>query len=315
MFFDDKISDAKAKADYHRTRDQMATLLQDANNMVIKTLEMLQDRPIAKNHAAAFLLARHLIEMMDGVGVLLSSGCAEAAKPLLRSALEAAMSMLYVVKEDSDRRNLALQLSDAHKRIKLYLRYDKNSEQGKAFDREMAGDTMWTAMKPQRHDFPQLIKNLEKIFVRPQFVPIEAEWKRLKALKKGDPYWYSFFSTLGNIKDLAKAVNMRGEYEFLYRQWSESVHGGNAMLQVKRVGEAKPDAEGNTPSAMVPLRNPEAMQTCVLVGVALCLKVGLGLVTKYAPDQLDSFRAKYIQDIQGRYLGLMDAGKLINVNW
>ena len=158
MIFDDQIVDPIAKAEYQRQRSEFAAVLHDANNLVISAFDMLKT-PRTQNgaevHAAALLLTRHVIEMVDGVGVLVGKGCAEPCKNLLRGALEAALGVLYIIERDSARRNLAYQLGHAHKRIKLYSKYDKNTLQGRAFDAEMKDDEFWQTMKPPPADVQQ----------------------------------------------------------------------------------------------------------------------------------------------------------------
>ena len=46
-------------------------------------------------HSAIILLTRHVIEYVDGVAILISQGGSQPCLPLLRSALEATMGVMY----------------------------------------------------------------------------------------------------------------------------------------------------------------------------------------------------------------------------
>jgi hypothetical protein len=54
----------------------------------------------------AFTLYLHMIEMTDGIEVLMSQACCEPAVPLLRSSFEASMSLRYMLQEDYENRSL-----------------------------------------------------------------------------------------------------------------------------------------------------------------------------------------------------------------
>jgi len=114
MIFDESISSPDARLVYERRRSELARVIHDANQLVIEVFNVLKTQPNKEpqhNHVAVLLLTRHAMEMVDGVGVLVEKGCAEPCKNLLRSALEAALGVLYIIEGDSARRNLAYQLA------------------------------------------------------------------------------------------------------------------------------------------------------------------------------------------------------------
>jgi len=327
MIFDDTIEKPEDKANYHAQLEGFAAVLHNANKLVMDVFDIIKNLPnqtAQQNHVASLLLARHVIEMTDGIEVLVAKGCAEPCKALLRSSLEAAMGALYIMEADSDRRNMAYQVAHAHKRIKLYLKYDKNTPQGKTFDCEMAGDMFWQTAKP-KYDFPKMIATLESMFKRPEFSPIEAEWQAMKRpgpktctisgcpkkrKKKDDPQWYALFGGPTNVRELAKELHMRGEYEFLYRHWSETIHAGGVMTQIKGV-----NIGGKQMTIILPLRNPEHLQVCVMIAVTLCLKIGHAIVRKYAPAELKAFAEKYVDKVQKPFMTLTNGGQFITMPW
>lgn len=314
MIFDDEISDPTAKAKYFRDRSDLARLVHDSNNLLIGVFQLLKNRPVRPNDdlAAPILLTRHVMEMIDGVGVLAEKGCAEPCKNLLRSALEALLGVVYITKADSARRSIAYQLVHAHKQIKLYLKYDKTTPQGVAFDKAMTGDPFWHLTIPQ-WDFPKLIQNLEHLLKRPEFAPVEAEWQALKKKhpkRKDDPHWYSLFDGPGNVRELAAAMDMRGYYEMFYRYWSEGIHAGSAMMQAKPIKIAGVDK-----TIILPLRNPKELQSCATIAISFCLMAANSMLEKYAPDQAAEFGARYVNDIQSRYTALANEGPLYGLPW
>src|SRR5689334_11860614 len=56
---------------------------------------------------APFILYRHTIELIDGIDVLVRSSCVDASVPVLRAALEASLSLDYIMRADYVRRSLS----------------------------------------------------------------------------------------------------------------------------------------------------------------------------------------------------------------
>jgi len=204
-------------------------------------------------------------------------------------------------------------LAHAHKRIKLYLKYDKSTPQGKAFDAEMKGDDFWDTMKHPPMHFPKMVKNLESMLRRPEFVPVEKEWQALRnrnPKKKEDPHWFSLFGGPTSVRALATHLNKRGYYEFLYRYWSDAIHAGSVMTQLKpiKIGE-------RLHPIILPLRNPSELVTCGSVAIGFCLMVGHAVVEKYIPSHMTRFASRYAAEVQRRYMALSQAGPLIDLPW
>jgi hypothetical protein len=86
---------------------------------------------------AILALYRHIIEMTDGIEVLVSQSCAIPAIPLSRSSFEASLSMEYILEKDAEyiRRSLAWLVGYVHKRLDMYERFDPSTSKGQEFKR------------------------------------------------------------------------------------------------------------------------------------------------------------------------------------
>jgi hypothetical protein len=196
------------------------------------------------------LLVRHVIESVDGVAILVSGSGSHPCQPLLRSALEAVLGVLYILEKDTKQRGLAYQVAHAHKKIKLYDRLDPTTQAGKQLRKVLHGDPMEGFFSALPFlNYPKMIANLQDMLVKPGFQPIEGLWQRIKALNnKRDPEWYSLSGGPKNVREVAVHLRMTGMYEFLYRFWSESVHAGMAMEAIGRNGGA---------TVILPVRHPD----------------------------------------------------------
>ena len=271
-------------------------------------------------HSAPVLLTRHVIESLDAVSVLVAQGCSHPCQAPLRSALEATLGVLYILRADTERRAFAYQVAHAHRRIKLYDKGDPTTDAGKEWRKVLstdpAGDIL-SLLPPI--DYKKAIANLRSMLAKPQFVPIEAEGqllreynvdpvdptKRTKKKRKSDPEWYALFGGPSNVRDLAIQVGHPAMYEFLYRQWSNAVHAGSALDAVGRKG---------TESVIRPVRHPEILQTCVVLAATFGLLLTRTVLGFYAPEALPDFSTHYKDTIQQRQQELMTK-QVFNAPW
>jgi len=72
-------------------------------------------------HKPALALYRHVLEMTDSIQVLIADSCAESTVILpSRSALEAAISLIYLLDKDYEHRSLVWSYHNLRKTKKLY---------------------------------------------------------------------------------------------------------------------------------------------------------------------------------------------------
>lgn len=137
---------------------------------------------------AAFILYRHIIELTDGVEVLLASSCVPPAIPLLRSSLESGLGLEYILAapspEEFNRRARSWLCVYIHKRLDLYDLIEP--------DREVPRKRRKGEGPRGRIKAGEAKASLAKALTRPDMAPIEQEYQRISARRK-DPAWYSFF--------------------------------------------------------------------------------------------------------------------------
>jgi hypothetical protein len=310
MFFPEML---KSEADRQRF-DQMCAAFADhfheCNRCLVLAWDIVQEAaaPTTEEyHTPILMLVRHVIESLDGVSILVAKGGSHPCQPLLRSALEAVLGVLYILEKDTKQRALAYQVAHAHKKIKLYDRLDHTTQAGMELRKLLEGDLMEGFFNALPFlNYPKMIANLQAMLVKPDFQPIEAEWQRMKALnKKRDPEWYSLFGGPKNVRELAVHLGMAGMYEFLYRFWSESVHAGMAM-------EAIGTKSGVT--VIRPIRHPEQLQSAVQHAAAFALLLAKRLVEVYAPAKWPQLQAQYKEKVSKRAEEL-SSGPIIRASW
>ncbi len=91
---------------------------------------------------AVLTLYLHIIEVIDGVEVLISQACATPAIPLVRSAFEALLALEYILERNYVKRSLSWLAIYAHNRIRSYELLEPATERGKQFQRMKLADNL-----------------------------------------------------------------------------------------------------------------------------------------------------------------------------
>jgi hypothetical protein len=134
-----------AVAESQRVIQIASPLLQEMVNFGSNALVRVATSTSAKENEdlAVLFLYRHIIEMTDGIEVLLSQSCVNPAIPLLRSSFEALISMEYIVENEDDYvdRSLAWLCIYIYDRLKMYESLDFTTERGGIFKQQLEQDS------------------------------------------------------------------------------------------------------------------------------------------------------------------------------
>jgi hypothetical protein len=221
-------------------------------------------------HLAPFILYRQIIEMADGIEVLISNSCSEATLPLLRSMLEALLSLDYMLKEDYKTRSLSWLCSYVHKRIEDYERVDPTTDRGKELRKTLEreggyGETGFSSSKNIKELQGQLAGGLRRIN------------EEYKGQKNKRPHWYSLFGGPANLRDLAHQVSKEGYYDLLYRDWSSVTHATDLSRFLTKTSGGG--------GGFHPLRYPENLKNYTWLAISfLCIAMGM-MIQKFRPGE------------------------------
>lgn len=308
MYFRDLLASPDECAGYEELLSKLSEFVRDCVTFLIDAFEVAQagsTKEQCYSHATVLMLTRHVIESIDGVSVLVERGCAENCGPLLRSALEGQLGVLYILEADSKRRALAYQVAHVHRQIKMYRRYDPDDPLGQQLRAELAGDPMANVFDGIPADLPAMIANLEAMLSKAEFVPIENEWQATR--KNRDPEWFALFGGPRDVRSLALHLNLGAAYEGFYRRWSDVIHAGSSL---KHVGPS------DEPGAITirPIRHPDGLESACSTAAQICLNTARNLVQRYGLEQSERFRQTYSEKISPRYMEVSQT-KLIDAPW
>jgi hypothetical protein len=186
-------------------------------------------------HIALLALYRHILEMTDGIEVLVSESCPIPAIPLLRSSFEALLSIEYILEEDYTRRSLSWIVGHIHRRLDMYERCDPSTTKGAQFRKVHSQDKIACQVElPSPEEVAEPRASLLSLLDEPEFKPIEEE--RSSCDRK---IWYALFGGPRTLEKLAQHLRRGAQYDILYRQWSTMSHAQDLLPFLGKAGDGK----------------------------------------------------------------------------
>jgi hypothetical protein len=228
--------------------------------------------------------------MVDGVEVLIRDACSISTIPLLRSAFEAALSLEFILVDDSKylERSLSWFCAHIHRRIAWLEQMDPATTKGAEFKK--AWEDSFGVWNPSVPTAPS-VASQRAILVSPQLQPIEAEYQ---SQKKKNPNWYSLFGGPNDFRALTEDLNRAAEYDTLYRSWSTVVHA-NDPLSFMRADD------GGAPH-FTSIRFPDNLAKYAFFGATLLIRNTRMMLGKFRSGE--DIKRWYLQDVREMYNAL-----------
>lgn len=282
--------------------DLACPTLREVINRGTQIVEMSQ-RMTAKHEPSEdlpiLLSYLHILEMADGIEVLLSKSCVNPTQPLLRSLLEASLSLHYLLSADTKRRCFAWLIAYYRKRQSWYESMSANTARGRQLRKEMEDDSIKFPNKIPEQMLDERIANLEKLFRSKNFVDADKEYQ---ANSGGRREWYSLYGGPKNLRDLAKSLQKLWYYEQLYRRWSKVTHASDVERWVTRGAD--------NGAAFYPLRSPQELTFAASIAIGLILEATRAIAGHYFKLDI-GLRDWYVKEIQKRWKHL----RSLQVDW
>lgn len=225
----------------------------------------------AEFEAAAVLLYRELIEMLDAARVLIGEGVTHGTVPILRSMWEIDLQLAYLLEKDHVDRGLAYHVAAIRESIRRLKTWDPGTPQGKQFKLTWEDDL--TSPDPfPGVDLQSEIGVKEAILQKAKFAAVNAAFD---ALPRSTSPWYAVNGGPGNLIDLTKYLHRGRDYELYYRPFSKTAHGQNAIAGLLLLDDGR--------QAYRPLRHPhQLVDICTHLGL-IYLRATNGIIQTLAP--------------------------------
>ncbi len=277
----------------------MDTLIRQWADLIDHTVEygaqvfqwcLQASRPLPKDTPIPLILSlRHVLEMLDAISVLTRNMCAEPIKPLLRSLLESALHIEYLVQDrnEFERRALSYIIGTKRAHNEMVKIADPKTAKGKEFRAALKRDKLAPDFELTE---PPKATDLTRLVSKEHYRPIDAEWHRIRASRKGLIPWYALFDGPSNLRDLAYRVDLAAMYEIIYRYFADFAHGGQHLRNLSQTSSGK--------AAFLSLRHPKELQSLVLHSLTLTFHIYRTLLAFLDPEKLQPMSQWYSEIVE-----------------
>lgn len=188
----------------------------------------VEENKIYKENIVCQTFFKNILEIGDGISILIQQSSAENAKILLRSLVENIFYIEYLLEKNYENRAKAYLVATFHIEINLAAKLDKSIED---FRNKVLKDKHYNHIQFLEPMIPaNYVKDFDERLKQPIFIEAELEYQRTaRVMKKATPPWYALYNGPRNLDQLANHVRMNAQYELLYRFLSESVHSTNVI--------------------------------------------------------------------------------------
>lgn len=249
--------------------------LVDASLRAFRRCEMeAAEQGKANEDVAALVLFRQIIEMADGIEVLVANGCGTAAIPVIRSQFEASASLAYLLSDDAKyvERSLSWLVANTHSAISERETLEPGTPKGQKYEAIRAKEFGRPASGVQNTGIAAEISNLQNWLKTAQLAPIEAEYQRTKKGPSRFPEWFSLYDGPKNRRELAEAVGYGSMYHLMYGDWSGLGHA-NDLHRFLATVDGRP--------AFDAVRRPDELQKIAQYAALLLLRAHREMINKF----------------------------------
>jgi hypothetical protein len=285
------LSKAQAKPDIEVASPVLQELVNFASNALVRCATSTKGEE--NEDLAVLSLYRHIMEMTDGVEVLISQSCVTPAVPLIRSSFEALISMEYILQDDAYyvERSLAWLVDYVHQRLDLYESLDPSTSRGQESRRALNQDKTLKRIPALPQDtVSQAIGNLHNLLAKPQLAVIDRDLAQLGWPKK----WYRLYGGPNTIRELGQRVGRAAQYDFLYRHWSRVSHAHDFAPFIARTPDGQVAIRG--------IRDPSDLKAVAIFASSLIFEATRVLLGKFRPGE--DIGPWYLRDVRAAYMRL-----------
>ena len=237
-----------------------------------------------------------MLEMADGVRVLLSQSCSVASVPLTRSLFESILSIEYILQDETEskERSYAWLVGYIHAKLARYQTLDQSTQKGKEFTKTASSDPYMQeivqSVSSNQADVHKAITNLQQWLQKPHLQPFESKYQSL-----GKPrYWPQLSEGPANRRALAQYLEVLHYYDILYPFWSGASHGEDLSYRLTRT-------EGEL--AFHPIRSSGgiSIKECAFYTVTFMMQARRLMLRRFRPGEEESQKQWYLSEIKERY--------------
>jgi len=282
-------SEVNSNAAYSKQIELLIDLVNYGSNLIARAYD--SSKHDIDDVMIITVLLKHIVQMLDGAQVLITAGNAHSATLQARSAFEAYLFMLWIMKNDSKRKARFYYVFEIRKQRKWALRAIPNTEEREKFMKlykefDFAKAVNWDKLT-------EIAKNnlsvVDSVLTHPTLKPINETAEKTHYLD-----WYKALN-VQSIKQIAKEVDELPVYDLYYTKFSDVMHASSYRDQIK-VKSSHIELE--------PIRTLNDAQVVILLCCHIAIHGYRVILERYHMGELSVFRQKYIADWRASILNI-----------
>jgi len=235
---------------------------------------------------------RQVLVHLDGIAILASSGNCFSAGLQIRSLLEIAHTMEWLLAADTEAKVHHLYVASLRKRHHWQsVAISGTPESMRHAD--AASRIPLTAEQLQKLN--DEIRRINEILALPEFCGIDAKFQLNYVSRNFDKPWYEVYGSPSDklsIRKIAEGIGKLKEYNYIYSSFSAVTHGSDIFKNVI-FGEN---------IFINPVRDPQDVPKVRLSAASLAFRVYRIVLEQYLASELDEFNKKYSSEWRARFL-------------
>ena len=289
-------SKIEAEQIYAKQIELLIDLVNYGTNLVVRAYDSRRKKDIESTVTIAVLL-KHIVQMIDGVQVLIAAGAAHAASLQARSAFEAYLSLLWILQDDSVKRATFYYVSSARKTRSATLRLIRGTQENDQYQeiyselKEFARPIDWDAISNTAKDD---LKRIDTYLQKANIKDISDTLKKKRGSRDYEIEWYKALD-VRSIRELADKVEQLPVYDLYYSKFSEVMHGSSYKDQIE------------TKDGIVYLEDIRDLKdACNVIALSCHVAVGsyIAIIQRYRNGELKQFTRKYMTDWRESFLNI-----------
>ncbi|OGN88921.1 MAG: hypothetical protein A2158_04645 [Chloroflexi bacterium RBG_13_46_14] len=271
--------------------DLLIDLVNYGSNLIVRALDSSKKK--IEDLIIIGVLLKQIVQMVDGVQILLSAGSTHPAFLQARAAFEGLLYMLFIMKQDSERRAKFYYVSCIRKQKYFALRLTPDTPERTRYEGiykdfneiiESLDDSVSTQAST---DLDKFNKFLEK-----------PGWKEIndafENAGKKYPYWYEPLG-IKSIALLASDVGESAAYDLYYTKGSEVMHVGSYRDHILL---------SSGTATLEPIRHLRDANMVLQFSCQTVISSYNKILTKYRFGELSQFKKKYNNDWRQLFLNV-----------
>jgi|GEM_PF-6277690 len=238
--------------------------------------------------AALQIQYRDMLERLRGISILVRAGHSEAAKILLRSQIEHALSIMFMCRFGTIRYAKAYIVEQRFRDKLLHQIFDPRQTVSQEYRDSLVNEIGANIDGLPDGDLEESERKFEELACDPNYWRIVAEWQKVVTKRsRWSTKWYMLWDGPTTIPELCKRLELSSLHTLTIRNLNLSVHGGNLASL--------------TEGGFSPLGTPRSIVTAASLAAVFFMKPTTMLCAASSEYEAAAWRWTYHSRLRRRY--------------